>query len=1098
MAYAKAKYNFSKEKKGIFQEYDSRWVQFLIELLKPYSIFRNLLEREYGKNLDGVGAVCDLSYKDQIRLQSIVKIFEERLQCIEILVNRGESTQSIQSRFMHKSEDQIAQMVKNVLKEDRKETTLVFQTRNAILKEYHLDRKTLEAAVELLEDGDDRILYKYTYKIGNNGMTKGELLQLLALNEIEYNKRLLQIQEKLPILIAQVKENEKKLKEDNRKMKKQEKKQKENKNISKRKKELQVATSFKENFSDCVYTDFYFNQVISYRKAVAPHKFMLLTEIYGKELDGKKSITYASNSKASIIEKEIETIRGLLQSKKFLNAHFLPETFLELFQTEENRGMLTLEDVIVRIDKSMSVCQLLQKIYGESFNEIRKEVSLTYTDKSNIVSFVKHKVKELDEIMTVSFKKYFLDNFSDISYTEFYLGQVLSYRKSKAPNAFALFTEIYGKNLEEALHLKTMNKEKISIIQYEIRCIRRLLETRKNLNGSYLPNTFLELFQTEENQDCIPVENVLQNKRKNVPVYMLLQTIYGENFDETKKEVALTKAQEKAIEKFVYTVLEEMKKEIQFPFADYFKDHFDLENVSEEAWQTCLTLQATHAKETYGRLEKIYGEGLKNQANKTNIPVTYCNKIRTFIHFLEKQLERIKNQRPKQEVYFWDVFIKDLDEVTAQWVRKRVKALLSLQQNTEGYVAAQLLFGDQLDEPRKKVSLTPSQSSHYKSLLYFLRQMLTNKTTIYDYFYTEEEKTQENLEQFHIILKSYQEEYPEQYNGFMALFDEDKYALVSRLSLEQKNLLFLAKAYVKEKLPTDSFMKLKDVNKKDGRKFYTFMEYFAQKEISIFEQEEIKKRVRYFIDTYISSDHSGYQVAQKLFGKNLEEERKQVVLVQKEKDDLKVFVSAIRQYLEKRKVEKIRPNYFKDVFTTYDTPIEEREWIEKELPIILESIPKDMKYYQAGEKLYGPALKQEKSHVKLSVLEGPRYSHLVKIVEDILKERKKKFFFEESRGSQEENYEEMDFMSIQSVLEKHFDVVEEVLQVEPYKTLMDTVTEIEQELIYLKLVQRKCPSLTDEKISRITNIPLKEIHSYEIMTKKDVLNSLNQYIKRKN
>ena len=119
-------------------------------------------------------------------------------------------------------------------------------------------------------------------------------------------------------------------------------------------------------------------------------------------------------------------------------------------------------------------------------------------------------------------------------------------------------------------------------------------------------------------------------------------------------------------------------------------------------------------------------------------------------------------------------------------------------------------------------------------------------------------------------------------------------------------------------------------------------------------------------------------------------------------------------------------------------------------------------------------------------------------MEDILKERKKKFFFEEGRGSQEENYEEMDFMSIQSVLEKHFDVVEEVLQVEPYKTLMDTVTEIEQELIYLKLVQRKCPSLTDEKISRITNIPLKEIHSYEIMTKKDVLNSLNQYIKRKN
>lgn len=1096
MAYAKAKYNFSKKvKKGIFQEYDYKWVQFLLNLLSPYATSRVLLQREYGENLDGVGAKCDLSYKEHQHLQVSVKIFEERLQCIAILVNRGESIQSIQKRFMAKNDEQIEQMVKKILQENNKKEMVPLQTKREILNQYQINSKTLDAAIELLEDGDDRILYKYTYKIGTNGMTKEELLQFFGLNEVEYNHRLLQIEAKLPKLIDEVKENKINLKEEDWKMKESQKKYEQKPTTSKRKKELQVTIDFKENFSDLAYTDFYFQQVLSYRKSVAPRIFDLLTELYGKELDEKLNNFYVNNTKASMIEKEIETIRELLKSKKLLNGYYLTNTFLELFQTEENKDTLTLEDVVVRIDKSMIVCQLLQKIYGEEFNEMRKEVSLTYTDKRYIEVFVKRKVKELDEIRTVSFKKNFEDNFRDISYTDFYLEQVLSYRKSVAPQTMTLLTELYGKELDEALNLKKLNRGKISIIQGEIRTIRRLLATRTLLNGSYLPNTFLELFQTEENRDHITVESILQRKKEDTSIYDLLRTIYGQNFDEIKKEVFLTKEQKKAIHQFVSTTVKEIQMETAFPFADYFKDHFDLANVEEEVWQECLTMQACKAKKTYKKLEKIYGKGLKEQAIKRNIPMTHCNEIRSFIRSLDRQLLQMKNQQPTEKVYFEDIFIKDMDAEMAQKVRKRVKALLSLQQSTEGYVAAQLLFGERLDEPRKKVVLSSPQSFSYKSLLYYLQKMLASETTIYDYFYTEKEKTQENIEQFHTILKSYQEEYPEQYKGLMELFDEDNYVLVDRFSPEQKNLLLLVKGYLREKLLTNSFTKLEDFNRKDGRMFYTFIEYFVQEDMSDAEKEETKKVMHYFIDTYISANHNGYRVAQKLFGVHLEEERKQVVLNQEERENLKIFVSAIRRYLVKRKVVRMRPNYFVDVFTTYDTSIEEREWIAKEIPMILKSIPKDTKYYQAGAKLYGSTLGEKRADVKLSDLEGISYAHLIRVIQASLDEKKKNLYFGE-RIKEEQG--ETDFSSIQSVLEKHFDVIEEVLQVEPFKMLMNTVTEIEQELIYLKLVQRKDPSLTDEMISRITNIPLEEIHSYEIMTKNDLLNSLNQYIKVKN
>ena len=209
MAYAKAKYNFSKEEKsGIFEQYDSKWVQFLVNLLPSYSTSRILLEREYGKNLDGIGAERGLSYRNRQRLQGVIGILEERLKCIEILMNRGEDTKKIEKRFIGKSSEQIDKMVKDILVEGKEKPIFLFQNKNEILRKYNIREDTLNDAIEQLENGEDRILYKYTYKIGTTGMSKSELLDFLKLSEQEYRNRLLKIQESLPILLEKAKENE--------------------------------------------------------------------------------------------------------------------------------------------------------------------------------------------------------------------------------------------------------------------------------------------------------------------------------------------------------------------------------------------------------------------------------------------------------------------------------------------------------------------------------------------------------------------------------------------------------------------------------------------------------------------------------------------------------------------------------------------------------------------------------------------------------------------------------------------------------------------------------------------------------------------------
>ena len=930
MAYAKAKYNFSKEEKsGIFEQYDSKWVQFLVNLLPSYSTSRILLEREYGKNLDGIGAERGLSYRNRQRLQGVIGILEERLKCIEILMNRGEDTKKIEKRFIGKSSEQIDKMVKDILVEGKEKPIFLFQNKNEILRKYNIREDTLNDAIEQLENGEDRILYKYTYKIGTTGMSKSELLDFLKLSEQEYRNRLLKIQESLPILLEKAKENEQEF------------------------------------------------------------------DSYEKQMNHKE-----------------------------------------------------------------------KKQRRESRNDSKKNFEFLGT--------------------------YFKDNFLDVPYTDFYFNQVISYRRSVAPKAFSLLTILYGNQLEEEQNSKDINSSQVFIIKKEIAQIKSILEAKKIVNGLYLPETFLALFQTEENKDILTKERVLGSKKENSSVYQILQTIYGSDFSERKKEVSLTNSQMIAIRKFVYSAIKAIKREETFPFADDFKEHFDMDGVSEEIWKTCLEEQANKAKKTYSRLETIYGVGLKDKAMKRKIPITYFNEIRVFIGSLARRLEKAKI-RKIEDVYFMDTFTKNVDFKKAEIISKKVKAILFHHQRMAGYSVGQLLFGMHFDEPKKKIALTTAQQSSYNYFVQNIKKVLLEQKNIIDYLYSSEEKSEENIKQFYTILKMYQEEYKES-SELMALFDEDGYALVAHFSPKQREQLAFLKKYVSQRMAKDRFEGDENLPRRNrGKRALTFMEYFVLDTISISNKEEIKNRIHYFIKTYIPVQHDGYQIAQKLYGVDLEEEKKKITLTEKQKNDFKNFVFMIRKYLQKGVVEKRRPIHFIDEFTTYNTSQEERAFIEKEVPLILESLSKDSQYYQAGEKLYGPKLQGECVQEKFPMALLSSFSYLVRTVKERLNKKKEKLQCKDSK--QESCMETSDF-SIQTLLKNEGEFIADVLQKEPFKTFMSTVTKIEQELIYLKLVQKRNPNLTDEIISSILNLPLEDIHSYEIMIKDDELNSFNKYIKK--
>ncbi len=984
MAYAKAKYNFSKQKEeiGVFKKYDAKWVQFVVNLFKVGSISRKLIEREYGKNLDGVGALHNLTYAEQQRLYATLKIIEDRLKCITILENKGESSQTIKKKFSGKSDDIIETMVASILREN-KEVSLVttnFKTKKGILAHYQIEEEILEGAIELLENGDDRRLYKYTYQIGTNGMSKDSIFDMFQLDEKTYQEKLLEIEAILPELINRSKKN--------------------------------------------------------------------------KEEMGFYEETLKQNV---VIPKEKE-------------------------KTSKNRSRL-------------------------------------------------HKT---NKITSSILEKSFQDNFQDIAYTDFYLHQISSYRENVAPNATFLLKKAYGSNLDKELDLESLKQTEIRTLEKEISTYNKILRERKCMNGCYLPNTFLELFQTEENKESLTLEDVLIMKSSGSHVYQLLQKIYGEDFTEEKKDIPLTSADMGCIKSFVVLGIEKIKVGEGFPYADYFVDNLKNKDFNEEKWEKCLELQANRSKNTYKKLTEIYGEGLKEKANKKRIAHTLYGQIQKFIASLDKLIEKekISEKTDTQDFYFMDNFIKkEMNEEENQRIIIRVRTILELYKDTKGYKVSQLLFGEHLNESKKKVVLSKKQRNNYYYLIQDIRIKLAgNKKNILDVFYEKEEQTEENIEKFKDFLEQYKETNIEKYTILMEIFNEKGELIIDKYSPKQRSVFAQFSKFVRQIGKEKVYPKKVSKNKRSKREnSQYFMDYFVEGAMSSQEKEEIEKKINYFLDTYIPNTHMGYQAARQLFGANLKDAKHKVSLSKQESRQFIFLVSTIRNFISIGVVKKRRPLQFVNIFTTYDTPKQEREWIKQQVLAFLETIPKSNLYYQVGEKLYGRNLLEEYNSLELTNTEKSQFTYLVNMVRNHLQQELvrvqkardglvEKIVVVQETEEIEETVIEQEFTPEKTAtitsnssfsriekeayefttisLENRTKYIEEVLQSEPIKSFMETLTELEQELIYLKLVQKENPSLTDDVISHLTNIPVEDIKNYEIHSKEDMYNSINQYIKR--
>ena len=307
-----------------------------------------------------------------------------------------------------------------------------------------------------------------------------------------------------------------------------------------------------------------------------------------------------------------------------------------------------------------------------------------------------------------------------------------------------------------------------------------------------------------------------------------------------------------------------------------------------------------------------------------------------------------------------------------------------------------------------------------------------------------------------------------------------------------------------------------DCVKKDN-----FLDYFTSIDTSDLEKEKIYHTISYFIENYVQKNDKGYQVAQSLYGKTLMEKISVSNMSMEERNNFFYFISTVKNYVKTGKIKR-RPIHFIAYFISPNMSEEMRNKTKEQVDEILKEINKENIYYKIGLKLYGEDLKELQENVKLSQPETVSFNSFIQVIKIKLQSiennnlnfRKNKFIDETASPNRYVNGKEVDSASLLSAiqnlefLENKEEVIELVLTDYPmyfnqllhsayFHILFDILTKQEGELVYLKLLQRVGVKFTDEEISKITGLTLEEISTYQIMTKEDTLNQINQYIKRK-
>jgi len=1187
-------YNMSaKSLYEVFKDYNGKLSTVIFKAFsKKEERSYALLVKKYGINLDGENAVGHLTYPEVTRLQGIMSRLHTWFKYGEYLLEQKESLESIMKFFVNTSDEKMAHIFADFQREKEAERNRAFSSKYEIMKKYNISEKTLEDAVCYIKNKDHRILYKYRYGIGLKIKPANEIRDMFGMKLDQYERTILMIQNQLPNLIKQAKEQENMLVD-----------------LNPQGVEKEASTpTIKENIKEKV------KPVISSKVEVLSEEEIdkKIEEALKKSDERRSRVSSDKGVTQNLDVKKVDnnskgaTFKPKKRSKKY--TYFCERCYPADIKEEEKQSID--EKIYAAFDLITSYedgKEAAKKIYGEDLKQKAKDVSLNRLENAalgNLITKIKkiifswkknESVQENKKVApksneVLTFFDYFYEEGMSLEEKEEIKRKVLEFIQNSKLAGVKFAKKLYGENLDKldpTIKLEKKERDNVNWLKSEIKKYlkggTKLTTKEKTTKSTYqkveLKSNFCEYFY-EENMSLEEQKNIREklNKallfNKETKAYQVFFNVYDEDLN-LKEGVEVDRSTKVTISNFVNTLsrnltvdLDELmnkNKRVMKPdtFFEYFYDPKmsleEQEKVKAEILDIVNFIKKLYPL-GYEVITLLYGDDLSSKRKKISLSPTQKSNFDAFMRYIRNyygQDNSLKNgnyiiyhRRPLKFLMYFHKY--GMSELEIKEQEEKVTAILKNQNNCDirGYEIAKKLYGELLDSNLKPVHTDQNENSAFTVFIKSIKEILDNNVkndvvtqkrakyvtkknvpiTFFEYFYEEGMTKEEKEDINNKVLEFVQNSKLVGVKIAKKLYGKDLKQLNDELKLDRKekdNFNWLRREITKY-LNGDRTLESRRSRPQ------TFFDYFYEEGMCEEQKEEIKKLV---LEQLRQKENTqGYIGTKNIYGEDfstLQEEYNR-----NDAQNCLQLVKSIKDKLSDTFIDK----YVLDIVMDLDK--EEAEKMDELMNLITESV-NNTPNEEVNED-QSDLDENIKSDEITDLNIRDEFPDIAPVEEDILEEVEEEIYMEEEIPVEEiafdilrqqlsykdslilklhnASFTQVEIMKTLSITEEDLincyinnleltqnidevldyilvhcpDRLKDVLESSYLSSFMEELTSKEQELVYLRLLSKTNPTLTVDVISLLIDIPVEEIANYQIMSKDDVLNSLNNYINKPN
>ena len=706
---------------------------------------------------------------------------------------------------------------------------------------------------------------------------------------------------------------------------------------------------------------------------------------------------------------------------------------------------------------------LLVRKYGVSFDGVNAANNLTYSEVTRLDNCLSRIDSYLKFITLYISNGHTLSEVSKI------------FKEYNDNNLLAIIRQYSGDKKSSEAHV--FRKTKGEVLKYfgvTESVLRRALNELENKSEIYLYNAYYGI-----NTDALSIDAISRNT----------------SLKEKEIESEVFKIQDKLV-----PIIEKLKKEkvqtkdtsngrVQIKprakaFLDSSKYEKDKNTLKEEIIKEELVKEEVKVEEELIKQEPVLEKvEIKEESSKKTVDD----------NTLRKQAKRRKD-------YFIEYFYTDsMDDSVKDKMKSDLEKILEIPKVKEllGYSVASKLYGEKLDQKLTDFSLSREEKIRFRDFKktmnsYFKKISLhtekIKKTTkkssrkkdyFIDYFTSDntsledKEKLKEKLKAI-ITIPRYR-----QLKGFAIacklygnLLDEK---LLSVELMPGDNTSFN-----NFKISIDTALKkpVEEFNTIGRRKREKYLvEYFLGECIDDDSKKLIISKFDIIIKLNRVKNLKGYLYASKLYGDDLKGSNSNIILKSNEGISFISFKNSIKNLIDSYSLEELNAMLDKESIKEKvdETCLDDKnEFIEEKKEVLSSDVEKEYSYIdKLILKLHKELFSEDEIKKVLLLDDNTIVDTYIKCLGDL------------------DLFRALDYIVLRNP-----NRIKDLLSSTYFKPLTEKIDDVELEVIYLKLLSKSNPSITDSIISSITSVPLKDIEEYKIMSIDDSMNNLNNYLYR--